>query len=121
MSPGICERRRSRIHASIPEFTIINSVAKTMPDPSLRGRRYWHTTPNSDHASWAETNCWLSFGKASIMRPMADGASFVCMVAITRCPVSAAVIGHWAHYRSEEHTSELQSRSDLVCRLLLEK
>src|SRR2546421_6794729 len=24
-------------------------------------------------------------------------------------------------YRSEEHTSELQSRSDLVCRLLLEK
>src|SRR2546421_3598198 len=26
-----------------------------------------------------------------------------------------------ALYRSEEHTSELQSRSDLVCRLLLEK
>src|SRR2546428_9089460 len=26
-----------------------------------------------------------------------------------------------ADYRSEEHTSELQSRSDLVCRLLLEK
>src|SRR2546428_1639219 len=25
------------------------------------------------------------------------------------------------HNRSEEHTSELQSRSDLVCRLLLEK
>src|SRR5690349_23023034 len=26
-----------------------------------------------------------------------------------------------AHKRSEEHTSELQSRRDLVCRLLLEK
>src|SRR5699024_11280066 len=26
-----------------------------------------------------------------------------------------------AHHRSEEHTSELQSRFDLVCRLLLEK
>src|SRR5206468_12258015 len=26
----------------------------------------------------------------------------------------------WPHARSEEHTSELQSRSDLVCRLLLE-
>src|SRR5699024_11865029 len=26
-----------------------------------------------------------------------------------------------AHARSEEHTSELQSRFDLVCRLLLEK
>src|SRR6185312_17526904 len=27
----------------------------------------------------------------------------------------------WTTTRSEEHTSELQSRSDLVCRLLLEK
>src|SRR5690606_41407009 len=26
-----------------------------------------------------------------------------------------------AHHRSEEHTSELQSRENLVCRLLLEK
>src|SRR5438132_3613066 len=28
---------------------------------------------------------------------------------------------HSSHVRSEEHTSELQSHSDLVCRLLLEK
>src|SRR5699024_11737510 len=28
---------------------------------------------------------------------------------------------HARKYRSEEHTSELQSRFDLVCRLLLEK
>src|SRR5436190_9155922 len=27
----------------------------------------------------------------------------------------------FSYYRSEEHTSELQSHSDLVCRLLLEK
>src|SRR5206468_9472830 len=30
-------------------------------------------------------------------------------------------VGQKAPDRSEEHTSELQSRSDLVCRLLLEK
>src|SRR5260221_10906509 len=30
-------------------------------------------------------------------------------------------LGHKAPARSEEHTSELQSHSDLVCRLLLEK
>src|SRR5699024_11833764 len=30
------------------------------------------------------------------------------------------IMGIW-HGRSEEHTSELQSRFDLVCRLLLEK
>src|SRR2546430_13041266 len=31
---------------------------------------------------------------------------------------SASAMRHW---RSEEHTSELQSQSNLVCRLLLEK
>src|SRR5947207_3644090 len=38
-------------------------------------------------------------------------------------PVGAGrhVHGHPAQARSEEHTSELQSHSDLVCRLLLEK
>src|SRR5690349_23694967 len=34
-------------------------------------------------------------------------------------PMIAGVAAHTA--RSEEHTSELQSRRDLVCRLLLEK
>src|SRR5204862_8230772 len=32
----------------------------------------------------------------------------------------AGTVDH-LHHRSEEHTSELQSRRDLVCRLLLEK
>src|SRR2546430_6500738 len=31
------------------------------------------------------------------------------------------VVARRAHTRSEEHTSELQSQSNLVCRLLLEK
>src|SRR5206468_12777344 len=35
--------------------------------------------------------------------------------------VDASVFAELAGERSEEHTSELQSRSDLVCRLLLEK
>src|SRR5438034_7953469 len=46
---------------------------------------------------------------------------FTCVASCTvlRCSVapSAAMIVN----RSEEHTSELQSHSDLVCRLLLEK
>src|SRR5690625_6648066 len=38
-------------------------------------------------------------------------------------PVRAAVSSRpaWMYRRSEEHTSELQSRGQLVCRLLLEK
>src|SRR5206468_10113852 len=40
-----------------------------------------------------------------------------------RVRARAGVTGHSeiSDNRSEEHTSELQSRSDLVCRLLLEK
>src|SRR3982750_4977484 len=40
--------------------------------------------------------------------------------ALVRNPHLAA-LGDHHRVRSEEHTSELQSRSDLVCRLLLEK
>src|SRR5207247_5627798 len=45
--------------------------------------------------------------------PRAAGSSTVARVR----PIGSA--GRWT--RSEEHTSELQSRVDLVCRLLLEK
>src|SRR3712207_7353600 len=39
---------------------------------------------------------------------------------VARCPCFAIISKpHWV--RSEEHTSELQSRQYLVCRLLLEK
>src|SRR5690349_23940958 len=37
------------------------------------------------------------------------------------CAAIAILLGILAARRSEEHTSELQSRRDLVCRLLLEK
>ena len=52
---------------------------------------------------------------------------------VTQNPIVSLAVnpGNWRHIavatetnitlRSEEHTSELQSHSDLVCRLLLEK
>src|SRR3989442_11966255 len=39
----------------------------------------------------------------------------------TAPPHSATSTRHFSQFRSEEHTSELQSRPHLVCRLLLEK
>src|SRR5947207_8452572 len=42
-------------------------------------------------------------------------------VAQMHVPAGEAGQQHVASVRSEEHTSELQSHSDLVCRLLLEK
>src|SRR5438132_8148189 len=45
------------------------------------------------------------------------------LVVVTALPAAsnAEAEGHQTMLRSEEHTSELQSHSDLVCRLLLEK
>src|SRR2546421_8600094 len=58
--------------------------------------------------SWAAASCW-SGSSRSDMRPYAN----------LSLRHARARPGH--PDRSEEHTSELQSRSDLVCRLLLEK
>src|SRR5260221_5296704 len=50
-------------------------------------------------------------------------AYWACVVLAVGTEVTAVglYMGYWFPERSEEHTSELQSHSDLVCRLLLEK
>src|SRR5688572_32542877 len=53
-----------------------------------------------------------------------QGLAFGCACAVTVAWTSTVDAGPWvtrALWRSEEHTSELQSQSNLVCRLLLEK
>src|SRR5260221_2144690 len=53
-----------------------------------------------------------------ILKPSFDGAQSIGdVLAVLKREVSQRKPGE----RSEEHTSELQSHSDLVCRLLLEK
>src|SRR2546426_9098923 len=42
-------------------------------------------------------------------------------IRLLRCGRSASLTRSWLTSRSEEHTSELQSPCNLVCRLLLEK
>src|SRR5690625_6801076 len=64
----------------------------------------------------AWTSCWRSTSRPSRWSKSLDwGGSLICAPAAT---------GHHdprvAAWRSEEHTSELQSRGHLVCRLLLE-
>src|SRR5699024_12197730 len=48
-----------------------------------------------------------------------DYLTSTTLLELKAIPKRLTVIG--SGYRSEEHTSELQSRFDLVCRLLLEK
>src|SRR5207237_10875672 len=56
-----------------------------------------------------------------------SGASRACRSSTSACSTPSAwcrawiCSGGWTRTRSEEHTSELQSHLNLVCRLLLEK
>src|SRR2546427_7075409 len=62
--------------------------------------------------------------EVAIMERIASGpeaASERLRLAITAFVRRALAGPGLAHARSEEHTSELQSQSNLVCRLLLEK
>src|SRR5690606_41911686 len=54
-------------------------------------------------------------------RPGVGGAIAALLVGGRVCPLPVAGGGGLDGGRSEEHTSELQSRENLVCRLLLER
>src|SRR5438034_2338273 len=58
-----------------------------------------------------------SVAGSAAQRRALGGALVVWLICLPLAVAAAAVVA----WRSEEHTSELQSHSDLVCRLLLEK
>src|SRR5690606_41725896 len=58
--------------------------------------------------------------QGSIAAPV-PAAMAAAMAAASPCPQRQGSIAASRRGRSEEHTSELQSRENLVCRLLLEK
>src|SRR5699024_12337105 len=61
--------------------------------------------------NWVVTTSSAACSSTSRSSPM---SSSICLVGAARTSATTS-------RRSEEHTSELQSRFDLVCRLLLEK
>src|SRR5207247_11074638 len=63
------------------------------------------------------------FGPSPVQRSVAGpGGAWLCLApADAPVAVRALAVPAGAEWRSEEHTSELQSRVELVCRLLLEK
>src|SRR5436309_6269507 len=62
-----------------------------------------------------------SYSSTSLVRRPALLASVRAMSIVSTPQTSAASRAEMSLVRSEEHTSELQSRENLVCRLLLEK
>src|SRR5205085_5603212 len=57
---------------------------------------------------------------ADVLHAHAIGCLFVALTSCV-CPQQTLLFCETIEIRSEEHTSELQSQSNLVCRLLLEK
>src|SRR5438034_6104909 len=95
---GICACTTARLLASqSPLVSVLSAMTSLRPSPRC------HQHPQSsgiDPCDWAHT------GKPGSGSDPADW------------PQDASPIP-LSHLRSEEHTSELQSHSDLVCRLLL--
>src|SRR3712207_7211688 len=97
--------RRPPRSTLFPYTTLFRSVARVEPADGAVSRWFYvhvgerHNWTDQLHRSEAEWQAW------------AEGVETWV----------ATVAGERAGYRSEEHTSELQSRQYLVCRLLLEK
>src|SRR2546421_7678520 len=73
-----------------------------------------YQVPFLAHATLEPMNCTVHVRK--------DGCEvWTGSQTLSRAQATAARVTGLPLERSEEHTSELQSRSDLVCRLLLEK
>src|SRR5699024_11420532 len=72
------------------------------------------TTAKSSSLSLAMTGMWRK-------EPSHLLEHLISAAPLAPCLVVKPYPWLWERYRSEEHTSELQSRFDLVCRLLLEK
>src|SRR3712207_8431790 len=83
--------RRPPRSTLFPYTTLFRSVSFTISGRSQRGRT-WRTSASSSRGSEPRSSPVFTFGHDTL-----------------------------SSIRSEEHTSELQSRQYLVCRLLLEK
>src|SRR5699024_11963753 len=71
----------------------------------------------------AEAGMWDWNAADPLLEQMEEGLLDAWIIVLRSCATPLETGGYeWAvRMRSEEHTSELQSRFDLVCRLLLEK
>src|SRR5260221_6697283 len=74
----------------------------------------FRSTRAYDHLLTAETSCNFYWGSRWVHRSFDDLEQAYYLLDVAKEKMAKAT-------RSEEHTSELQSHSDLVCRLLLGK
>src|SRR6266496_4857642 len=91
-------------------------------DPEVAGATVSQTTPATARAPAADSPTVTAGAPPCAVTFPREAADPYCLRAGEADRLLAGHPWHrFAVIRSEEHTSELQSRRDLVCRLLLEK
>src|SRR5260221_8441883 len=106
---------RRRLLAAAAALPVVPAFAQTRP------LTCGALTSAQTEGPFFKTNTPL---RASLVEPQSEAPRLIVtgQVLSARCqPVANASEARSGVFRSEEHTSELQSHSDLVCRLLLEK
>src|SRR5207249_12290861 len=93
--------------------------------PSYRHPRPLHSFPTRRSSDLAAAGAWLDSKLHALGLKPAGGVTLPYSLPAHPTggrPYELGMLGsEYGSVRSEEHTSELQSRFDLVCRLLLEK
>src|SRR5256886_1253701 len=134
-APGI-SRRRSKTAPLVRALCPDTCPQRLQPPRSLHRDYTTRTCPGPDSICLAQTaQAFRDLISMEFDRAASRRSSRPCTwrdFRESRNTVVCAVPAHWHHRmlienlrrasaRSEEHTSELQSQSNLVCRLLLEK
>src|SRR5438034_6766607 len=136
--PVVIERLRWRRSMCAEEFVYLRARArhpvKTTLISAQQAAAYYD--PDKSRAAYATRDAYLADVVDFTRREVEELARLGCTYIQIDAPQYAALLdpsiregyrqrgsaAYWgASIRSEEHTSELQSHSDLVCRLLLEK
>src|SRR5690606_41601515 len=103
-------------------ITVMLTLDQMTPDSPYTTRSFYNDPPTTQTYTLSPTRRSSDLCRSS-WRPR-RGAMPACPGAIQAMPCGPrrqAQPSSRAQARSEEHTSELQSRENLVCRLLLEK
>src|SRR5690606_17273880 len=109
--------REGRQHEDIERDESVDHDPCPPPAPSIRSRvGSWRMRPSCVSTLPANTSSSQSRASSpSLMAGERKLKRFLAYISLACRPTAAGRL------RSEEHTSELQSRENLVCRLLLEK
>src|SRR5436309_10377326 len=108
---NVCRQRFRQTARRPAEVSFEDDIADTVVDDE---------TPTGEDIRRALGHLAFNQRAALVMREL-EGRSYAEIAGILEISTSAVETLIFRARRSEEHTSELQSRENLVCRLLLEK